>query len=425
MNYITDRTIAPAITNEYAFHFLEPECVILANGVTVYFIGGARQEVIRIELIYPAGNGYEPLNMLASVTNDLLGEGTSSRSAEEINEYLDFFGAYLSRETSRDHAMIGLFSLTKNLPQVLPVLHDLIMDSVYPEHELQIYLNSRKARFLDGMKKTDYVCRNQFGRLLFGDHPYGRPLRIDDFEHVTQDKVLSFYNGFYRSSTPVVFVAGHIGEAEKELITRSMESLSTRPFGEKIEDLPGCVPTREKIHLEGSLQSAIRIGRKIIGMEHPDYPSLAISNTVLGGYFGSRLMKNIREQKGYTYGIGSGISSFEKTAMLVIATEVGTEVTASAIDEIYKEIQVLRNQLIPEEELITVKNYLLGNFLKGIDGPFAQADKIKSKILRGLPANYYENYLEKIRQVNASQIRETVNQYMQPDTLSELIVGNV
>lgn len=420
-----NRTIAPSITNDFHFSFLEPEVVTLSNGINIYYINGAKQEVVRIEVIYNAGNAYESQNLIASFTNELLGEGTKNNSAAAINEKLDFYGAYLSKETGRDQGMIGLYSLNKNLAQVLPLFSEVLQDSVYPQSEFDIHLKNRAARFLDNLKKTDYVCRNEFPRLIYGQHAYGRPLKKEDFENLDPDTVRAFYKDQYQQSTPVVFVAGYIGDPEKQMISEMFSHIQTGNTKNVPDALPTYTPSSEKIRMEGTIQSALRIGKPVVNIDHPHYPSLAVMNTMLGGYFGSRLMKNIREEKGFTYGIGSGISSFEQATLFFISTEVGKDVTHAALDEIYKEIEIIRHQAASKEELETVKNYMLGNFLKSLDGPFAQGDKIKTRIIRGLDENYYAHYIEAVKKVSAEDVLNAAQAYLDPEGLSELVVGDV
>lgn len=422
---MTDRTLAPAASNDFQFIFLAPEKITLANGIQLWLVNGAKQDLLRVEWIWPAGNSYEPMNMVASAANDLLGEGTASHTAEQMNEALDYYGAYLSRETGRDHATLALFTLNKHLPEVLPLVMEVITASAYPDHELDIYLKNRKARYLDGLKKVEYVCRNRFASLLFGKHPYGRPLEITDFDRVTSDRVKAFYQSHYSGTAPLVFVAGKIEEAEKQLLVKALEQLPPAHTTLQSDALPAYQPGRRKVHMEDAIQTAIRIGKPLITLEHPDYPVLSVMNTILGGYFGSRLMKNIREEKGFTYGIGSALSSFEKSGMFVIATEVGKEVTAQALEEIYKEMQILRQEPVTEEELTTVKNYLLGNFLKSLDGPFAQTDKIKTIVVRNLADDYYRTYIERMKATTAADIQRVAQTYLNPDSLSELVVGHV
>ncbi|HRH66403.1 MAG TPA: insulinase family protein, partial [Bacteroidia bacterium] len=180
---------------------------------------------------------------------------------------------------------------------------------------------------------------------------------------------------------------------------------------------------KQFIEKEGAVQSAIRIGRRLFNRNHPDYPGMAVLNTVLGGYFGSRLMSNIREDKGYTYGIGSALVSMKQEGYFFISTEVGADVTVPALTEIYKEIDLLKTELVEEEELAMVRNYMRGTFLKGIENAFHLADRFRSLHLHGLGYDYYQKYLEKVRTIQPDEIKALANKYLDSGAFYELVVG--
>src|SRR5688572_1554592 len=415
------RNIAPEITHKYSFDIIQPEKEVLSNGIEIYYIEGGKQDVCRIDLLYKAGNIFESKNLLSSTTNDLLGEGTTTKSSLTVNEGFDFYGAYLQRESSRDYSGISLFASDKHLSELMPLLLEVLTESNYAQSEFDIYLKNRVARFEDNLKKVEFVCRNEFTGILYGDHPYGKPVALDQFKQINRDEVAAWYNQYYKNQLPVVFVTGRVEKASRNVIADTLSSFSGKlfEFPEMEFKKPGV--GKHFIEQPGAIQSAIRIGRPMITIEHKDYPALSIANTILGGYFGSRLMKNIREEKGYTYGIGSGLVSFEKNGMWMIATEVGKDVTESAVQEIYKEIDIMANEPVKEEELQVVKNYILGNFIKSIDGPFNQSEKIKNTILRKLPANFYQQQMQRMTEVTGKDILQVVQEYFKKASLVELV----
>ena len=192
-----------------------------------------------------------------------------------------------------------------------------------------------------------------------------------------------------------------------------------------IKDLPIITSAnREQLILkEDAMQSAIRIGKVLFNKTHPDFQPLQILNTLFGGYFGSRLMSNIREDKGYTYGIGSGIASLQNSGYFFISTEVGVDVCKDALKEIYFEMNRLREELVPEDELQLVKNYLLGMFLRSVDGPFAMAERFKGIMEYNLNYDYFDRYIATIKEISASQLRSLANSYFDKDSMIELVVG--
>ncbi len=418
-----NRTIQPEISHHYTFDLIEPEKEVLSNGIEIYYIQGGKQDVCRIDALYKAGNIFEHKNLTSSSTNDLLGEGTHQKTSLEVNDAFDFYGAYIQRESSRDYAGVSLFASDKHLGKLMPLLKDVITQSNYSQLEFDIYLKNRKARYEDSLKKVEFVCRNEFTGLLYGDHPYGKSLKLNDFENITRDEIEAWYHEFYRTQLPVVFVTGRVSEDSKKQIAENFVELNGKNISFPLSNFPQAQTGSHFIEQPGAIQSAIRIGRPIITIEHEDYSALSVSNTLLGGYFGSRLMKNIREEKGYTYGIGSGLVSFEKNGMWMIATEVGKDTTQPALTEIYKEMELLGKEPASDAELMTVKNYILGNFIKSIDGPFNQSDKIKTIILRNLNKEFYKEHIEKVMKVTSADIMSMVNKYFSRDLLTELVVG--
>ncbi len=418
-----NRTLAPEVSHEYNFDLIEPEKVSLSNGVDIYYIEGGKQDVCRIDVLYKAGNIFESKNLLSSVTNDLLGEGTNSKTSLQVNDAFDFYGAYIQRDSSRDYSGLSLFASDKHLPHLMPLLMEVILQSSYPQIEFDIYLKNRKARFQDNLKKVEFVCRNEFTGMIYGDHPYGKALKLEHFSEISRDEIFSWYNEHYVQQIPVVFVTGRVEKDSRKIITDAFSKLSGKKTDFPILSFVNPTPGEYLIEQEGAIQSAIRVGRSIVTIEHPDYTSISVANTILGGYFGSRLMKNIREEKGYTYGIGSGLISFEKNGMWMIATEVGKDVTASALQEVYKEIDILANEKVTEDEMEVVRNYIVGNYIKSIDGAFNQADKIKTTVLRGLHKDFYKDYILKILATSPDQVIEMVNKYFTREHLVELVVG--
>ncbi|MNR03395.1 Peptidase M16 inactive domain protein [compost metagenome] len=172
-----------------------------------------------------------------------------------------------------------------------------------------------------------------------------------------------------------------------------------------------------------ALQSAIRIGQLAINRKHKDFSGLQILNTVLGGYFGSRLMANIREDKGYTYGIGSGISSLQQAGYLFISTEVGADVCGAALTEIYKEIDLLKTTLIGEDELNLVRNYMLGSMLGSLENVFSHADKFKNIYFSGLDYDYYSRYIETVKTITAEELLALANKYFTTESFTEVVIG--
>lgn len=418
---ILNRNVPPAIQQEFPFTLIHPEMQLI-RGVPHYLIPGEDTDLVRLELIFQAGTVYEPALLIASTANNLLGEGTSSHTAAEINARLDYYGAYIEKEVTHEHASVTLYCLGRFLKDVLPVFAELVMDSVFPERELRISLNNRKASFESNLKKVEFVCRHHFPSLLFPGHPYGKTTRLEDFDKVTQKEVFHFYQTHYHAAPVAVFLSGKANQQTLQLITDAF-AWNKRTIPVNHPPLPAHVPVQRHIAMENTIQSAIRIGRPAVTQEHPDFAVWSLTNTIMGGYFGSRLMKNIREEKGYTYGIGSALQMHSQSGVWLIATEVGAEYTQATLDEIHKEILRMHHEPVGDEEMQIVKNYIQGNFLKTVDGPFAQTERIKILTLKGLPEDYYQQLMMKISQATADDVLRCMHTYLHPDMMSRLVVG--
>jgi predicted Zn-dependent peptidase len=328
---------------------------------------------------------------------------------------------------AQDSASVVLYTLNKHLKSTLPVLEDVIKNSAFPQEELTTYLTNKKQKFLVNNQKVANVARKHFAELIFGEkHPYGINVKESDFDTIKKQNLIDFYTQFYKANNCKIILAGKINEEVYPLLEERFGG-SEWLFSNDTSRAPVQIATaaqREQVIIkEGALQSAIRIGKVLFNKTHPDYNSLQVLNTVFGGYFGSRLMSNIREDKGYTYGIGSGLVSLKNSGYFFISTEVGVEVCSNAIKEIYMEMNRLRTELIPEDELTLVKNYMLGTFLRSVDGPFAMADRFKGILEYGLSYDYFDKYIATVKSISASQLLELAKVYFDKDSMIELVVG--
>lgn len=400
----------------------------LSNGIPVYLINGGSQELIRVEFIFPAGTCYQPKALLAYYALEMMENGTKNYTADQISEHLDFYGSYYAVKTEQESSYITLFSLNKHLNNSITFVEEIIKNACFPEDEFQLMMKNGKQQYLIDSEKVNVVARRRFSQLLYGeDNPFGKIARLENYDQMTRNELFEFYQEHYNSANCTIVVAGRLPDDILQTLDKHFgksnwgkNSIIAKP---KLEIQQN--PVNEHwVEKKDALQSAIRIGRRWFDRKHPDYFTFQLMNTALGGYFGSRLMSNIREDKGYTYGIGSGLSTNNYGGVFTIATEVGTDVTQAALKEIYFEINRLQEELMPEEELQLVKNYTLGNFLRSIDGPFALADKFISIWEIQSDYNFYDRSLAAIQNCSTMDVRRMAQNYLQKKDLIELVVGN-
>lgn len=422
-----DRTIAPPAQSIEKVNILKANQTSLTNGLTLYTIQAGEQPVLRLELIFDAGNKYDKSIIGTSFfTAKMLIEGTNQRSAAEISESFDQYGAFLEVNQTADRASIMVYGMTQHLAKVLPIIREMLLDSVIPEKELEIQRKIAIQNLKVNQEKTAFVASQIFREKIFSsDNAYGRSLKEENINQISRNDIVEFYQNHFKNRPFKVFLSGKFDETEINLVDEYLGSIEVNSI-EAIK--PIIIPENQSsgkllVEKPENVQSTIRLGRTLFNRTHPDFNKFIVTNTILGGYFGSRLMKNIREEKGFTYGISSSLIPLAETGYLVIGTDVKKEFTTQTIEEIHKEIRILQTEKVSDDELDTVKNYLIGSFVGSLNTPFEIADRQKNVILDKLPEDFYEKYIERIRSVSAEDILEIANKYYQIEGLSEVVVG--
>lgn len=404
----------------------DPLTFNLRNGVPVYLIEAGTEEIMRLEFTFRAGQIKENVPLLASSINMMLTEGSRNYSSEEINRLLDLYGVFFNLYHEKDRAGIVLYFLNRHIDKVLELSYEILFRPVFPEAELNALMKKRLRWYLVNREKVQNLASEQFFKSIFGkDHPYGYQVTEKDFEMINPGMLIDFHSKYYTPENMAVIISGRIHEKTTDRLNDYFGNLNSEK--KVIEGTENYFKSekRKKIHINkpGTVQTAIRIGSPTINKRHSDYPGLKILNTVLGGYFGSRLMKNIREDKGYTYGISSSVNSLDLSGYKIIAAEVSQKNLLNTIDEIYKEIRLLQTVLIKEEEMSIVRNYMSGEMVRMFDGPFALAESFRSAWEFGLDNSYYHRLAEKIISVEPDEIIQLARIYYNIDELYEITVG--
>jgi predicted Zn-dependent peptidase len=397
---------------------------VLNNGAEVYVIDAGAEDVLQIEWVFYAGNWFENKNLIAASTNFLLKNGTSAKNAFQLNEHFEYYGSYLNRNCYNETATVSLHCLTKHLEVLLPVVREMLVDSVFPEEELAIYRQNMKQRLNVNLKKSDFVAGRLIDTYLYGEeHPYGRYTRFEDFDSLTREEIQSFYKQYYQGGKFVLFVGGKVPSNLFPLLNRYFGDLNYRRID--VADIPYHPAAEKKYRITNDpqgVQGAIRMGIHFPNRHHPDFLKAQVLNNLFGGFFGSRLMSNIREEKGYTYGIYSYLENHIQQSAWIISTEAGRDVCEDTIAEVYKEMDILRNEPVEDEELLLVRNYMMGSILGDLDGPFHIISRWKNIILNGLDESYFYNQINTIKEVSSNELQELANKYLVPENFYELVV---
>lgn len=394
-----------------------------ANGVPIYLLPTNDFEVVRFSFVFRAGTSMQHRPFTASATANMLGEGSAKYSAQEIAERLDFYGSYFDVNIDRDYAYISFCSLSKFFAPTADVAREIVLCPTFGEHELEIYCSKRKQSLAIERKKVEMLSRELFAEALFGaEHPYGISSDESLYDDVRRDDLVALYRELYTAENCFVVCSGRIDE---EVITTLRAIVEALASGRRAEQrLPATHTTNVlRRDVEGALQSSIRVGRLLFPRTHPDFVGMQVVAAALGGYFGSRLMQNLREEHGYTYGVMAAMVNFDKEGYLAIATQVAREVREEALAEIYREIERMRHELLDDEELQMVKNMMIGEILRILDGPFGIADVTIENIMCGMDNRAMEQSVERILSITAEQIRELAERYLQREDLVEVVVG--
>lgn len=421
-----DRKQSPKIVDAVDFSLqLRPyQKMVLKNGVEVFAINAGAEEVMSLEWVFFAGNCYEDKNLVAATTNFLLRSGTSQKSAFQINDHFEFYGSFLNRACYNETATITLHCLNKHVGELLPVVKELITDSVMPQDELDIYKQNMKQRLKVNLKKSDFIAGRLIDSYLYGEnHPYGKYTNEEDFDVLNREQLLAFYKKYYQQGKLIMFVAGKLPDNLEQLLNQFFGDLPNVPVDSK---LTATQPSEEKkfriTNDRDGVQGSVRIARPFPNRHHPDFLKTQVLNTLFGGFFGSRLMSNIREDKGYTYGIHSFIQNHVQQSAWMISTEAGNDVCDATITEIYKEMKRLREGFIQEEELALVKNYMMGSILGDLDGPFQIIARWKNIILNDLDEKYFYDSINTIKTVTPEELQQLAGKYLNPEEFYELVV---
>ena len=421
-----DRTVAPSVQPLARVTLPDADVHTLPSGARLHVLANNAQPVVRLQAVFRAGKLAENRPGLASLTARMLLEGTTTRTARQIADEVAFYGASLDCDSGFDRSTLTLYCLTRHLPTLLPLVIDVLSNPAFPAAELEQLKTRTVQNARVERKKTSYLASERFNELLFGaDTAYGQPFDAEAYQALTADEARAFHQAMYSFSNAEIFLCGDVA-AEQELVAATFGTapVTAVPLAASpAVDEPTITALPDRVAVTGSLQASIRMGRPWPAPTHPDTHRLRLLVNVFGGYFGSRLMRNIREDKGLTYGIYASVAPREFGTTLVIGTDVKGESADFAVSEIELELRRLQEELIPEEELETVKNYILGKFANELSTVFEQCDKYKNLVFLNLPADYYTQFVQQTEAADAQTLQALAQSYFAPTTMQTVIAG--
>ena len=414
-----DRTIQPEIQPLKNFHIQTPVRTTLPNA--------GEQEVVRMDVLFSGGRWQQSQKLQALFTNRMLREGTTKYTAATIAEKLDYYGSWLELSSSSEYAYITVYSLNKYLAKTLEVVESMIKEPLFPQKELQTILDTNIQQYLVNTSKVDFLAHRSLLKSLYGEqHPCGKIVMEEDYHTITPEVLREFYERYYHSGSCSIFLSGKVTD---DIISRVTDIFGI-PFGQYQLQMPkssfpfAAIPEKRIFtEREDAMQSAVKMGCTTITREHPDYPKLRVLMTLFGGYFGSRLMSNIREDKGYTYGISAGVVFYPDSGLLIVSTETDNEYVEPLIQEVYHEIDRLHLDPVSAEELRIVRNYMLGEMCRSYESPFSLSDAWIFIATSGLKDDYFARSLQAVNEITPAEIQDLAQRYLCKETLKEVIAG--
>ncbi|MBL6876549.1 MAG: insulinase family protein [Chitinophagales bacterium] len=420
-----NRQISPSITLPKKLSFSHVHKETLSNGLSVHIIEGTSQNIFQLNILFPAGRLYESKRMLAGICASAILKGTKKHTAAQLAESFDFHGATIKFQANMYTAQLSLFCLSEKLGLVMPLLIDVLQNAIFPLEELRKIKVKSKQKLAVQWEKNSYIASQYFNQAIFGENkPFGYLSRAQDIDKISQNDAINHYHKHYQlSANSVVIAAGKIGATEMKILQDNLGQLSLK---DKVS--PSCsfqtsAKTLIELERKNSLQSAIRVGMPFVNIHDTDFDDAQILNTILGGYFGSRLMSNIREEKGFTYGIYSFINPILNHSYFCISTEVGAQFKKDTLKEIEFEINRLHNERISDEELSMVKNYMVGQLMKSVDGPLSMIGTLKNFLIFDLDLEVINKQLSNIHAVKAVRLQELAQQYLDFNKMIKVTTG--
>ncbi len=417
-----NRTQAPLLNEIEQINFVYPFVKKLGNDTELVWMKEVADETVRIELHFNAGTIHSE-NKVASITNGLLLSGTTKKNSIQIHEEINELGVFTDFETNQETSVVAIYCLRENVSDAIKLVCEAINDCQFPESEIQDAIRERKQQYLISLEKVSFLARKEFQLKMYANSErYSRQLTLEEYDEITREQIVSFHKEYYLKGLRKLVVVGNISESQIALLlneTASWNNSHITSFEGNFTNKTGLYHIEKK----DAVQTAIRIGMPLFNKSNNEFIDFQILQTILGDYFGSRLMSNIREDKGYTYGIGSAILESYLSGSFIIATEVGSEFVNPTLFEIKKEIERLSNETIPEEELELVRNYLLGQLLKSADGPNSLMDLYLGVSMHGLNLDYYNDVIARINSITSNELKQLALKHLDWEKLTIITAG--
>ena len=422
--------------------FRKPVQRVLRNGIPLHVIEAGQLDAVRIDFVFSAGQWHQEHKLQALFACRMLREGCRGYTSAEFAERLDYYGAWLDLSVAMNRTFVTLYTLKKHFATTLELVHRMLTEPSYSVEQFRIVCDNNKAQLMVNLQKGDVQAMRALRRSLYGEeHPCGKQVTPEDYDALQLAHVVDFYQRYYGSRTCRIYLSGDVDDT---LLSRVESLFGMAEWGrgrltidnsqftidnsqltiDKAASQNNCPLSIVHCQLPNAVQDSIRMGCLLIDVNHPDYLPLRVLTAVLGGYFGSRLMKNIREEKGYTYHIGSDLVTNTAQVMFLIHCEAQAGKAEEVIGEVHREMQRLQSELIPDDELRMVRNYMIGEICRNYESAFSLTDAYIFMEHLGLPLTHLEQTIDAIRTTDAPRLQQLAQRYLRPDMLHTVVVGS-
>ena len=426
-----DRTHPPTLPPPPALRVPAVQTATLPNGLELAVVEMHKVPVVDVTLQIGAGTVRDPDDLpgLATFTATMLQQGAGARGALDIADETAFLGASLNTGAGFDAATASLHVPKRRLGPALDLLADVVLRPTFPDTEIARQRDLRRAQILQARDQPVAMANLAFAAIVFGGHPYGRPQTGTETSTaaLNRDRVLQFYGAYYRPNTARMLVVGDITLAEAVRLVRARFGAWGRAEVAAAAEAAAPAGAARTIYLvdkPGAAQSVFRIGQVGVNRATPDYFALEVLNTILGGSFTSRLNQNLRETHGYTYGAGSQFAMRRMAGPFLASASIVTAKTDSALIEFMRELRRIRDEAVPQAELDKAKAYITLGLPSDFETTQGAARRFAELILYGLPLDYFSHYIPQIDAVTAADVQRVARQYIDPDHLAIVVVGD-
>lgn len=405
-----------------------PHEEIMPNGVRLYRMGGVRQGVVRLDILFKGGYGVQDKPLQAMFVNRMLREGAGTMSSDDISAELDYYGAWIDVYSSQECNHMTLYTMSKHFLPLVALLEKMIKQPLFPSSNLEVLKRNNKSHFLVNSNKVDVVSQRHFENSLWGESSqFAYMVQPEDYDAVTVDDLRRYYNRVYNNCNCTLFLAG---DADDDMLAALAEKFGTGDWGSggALPEAP--LPPYEtayaprRIAVDGALQGAVKMGFMLPDMPAEDLYRFRFLSVLLGGYFGSRLMQNVREENGYTYHIDSVIDAFGKRYAFMIGSEADNAYVTPLVQEVYNEISRLCNEPIPAAEVELVRNYILGELCREYEDRFSKSESFINAWLSGVPFESVNDYIRSVKRVTADELHDVACRYLSGQPMIEIVAGS-